>query len=101
MTPTTTTKPASPCPVSGYPRETVTTTKRIFVLRDPVVGRVELVDDCTLEDAQEVARFSRDKLGRQGVRLARETVTETKTQFAGEWGEVYADRLAAGEFDPV
>lgn len=104
MTTTETRRPLGPCPLTGYPLEAVTTETPVFVILDDIDGRTELLPSATLEDAKTIARTYRDRLGRSGVRLCRETKTARRVEFADdgsgfEFDEVFGDRLAAGEFD--
>ena len=85
------------CDLTGYPMVRTTTTRTVFAIHS---DRQRTIDMDTMEEAKNGARWLRDNAGHT-VRLARETRTKVSTEYVGEYAELYADRLAAGEFDPA
>lgn len=93
---------AASCLLSGFPQQTVTTTFEIFVVLTNEQEPVDLVRECTLAKAQDVARFARDKTPLTGVRLTRETRSTSRTEFVhDEHAEMYGDALGAGCYDEI
>lgn len=93
------TETAITCRLTGYPMVQTVVTYQVYVVHSFDHDPVELVEDATAQDGQRLARHFRDNQGRLGVRLALETRTRTTVEYAGEYGELVADRIAAGEFD--